>query len=234
MARGLDPRIVGPLLVLVAHDLRNPLSALHSNVGFLESATEPEDQDIREALSDITVSCSSLNQIIDNLELLGIANLDEPPKLDRLPLRIEELARECIARAESSAASYGTELQLLPTSGTGAHVLVHREMAGRALGNLLFNAIQHGSGSAVLVAVRREEQHGVVTITDAGAVLAPSLRDAAFTAAGQLVCKGNAEGRYSRGLGLFAAEVAARLAGAELRCATADGKNVLELWAPLA
>src|SRR5690606_2579663 len=136
LARGLDPRIVGPLLVLVAHDLRNPLSALHSNVGFLESATEPEDQDIREALSDITVSCSSLNQIIDNLELLGIANLDEPPKLDRLPLRIEELARECIARAESSAASYGTELQLLPTSGTGAHVLVHREMAGRALGNL--------------------------------------------------------------------------------------------------
>jgi len=231
----LDPQLLGPLLVLLAHDLRNPLSALHSNIGFLESSTDHDDVDLREALADVTVSCGSLNQIIDNLELFGLSTLEEQPRLERLPISLEELAKEAVNRALSSAGSYGAELVLLPCESPGLRVRVHREMAIRALGNLLFNAIQHGGGGKVIVQVHAEPGSGVIQVSDSGYPLTPKLREEAFTAAGQLACKSDPDGRYSRGLGLFAAGVAAALAGAVVQCRqTADGKNLLELRSALA
>ena len=227
--------MLGPLLVLLAHDLRNPLSALHSNIGFLESSTASDDVDLREALADVTVSCGSLNQIIDNLELFGLSTLDEQPRLERLPLSLEDLAKEAVNKAMSSAGSYNTELILLPCSNPGLRVRAHRDMAVRALGNLLFNAIQHGGGTQVTVRVRAEPEAGVVEVLDSGYPLADKLREDAFTAAGQLTCKSDPDGRYSRGLGLFAAGVAADLAGAIVRSRqTPEGKNLLELRCKLA
>ena len=164
MAQGLDPRLLGQLLVLLAHDLRNPLSALHSNIGFLESSTDSRDSDLREALADVTVSCGSLNQIIDNLELFGLSTLEEPPRLDRLPVSLDELSREAVNRALASAGSYGAELVLAPSSSPGLRVRVHREMATRALGNLLFNAIQHGGGGVVSVSCTADGNAGVIAV----------------------------------------------------------------------
>jgi signal transduction histidine kinase len=235
LANGLDPRLLGQLLVLLAHDLRNPLSALHSNIGFLESSTDGKDSDLREALADVTVSCGSLNQIIDNLELFGLSTLEEPPRLERLPVGLDELAREAVNRALASAGSYGAELVLVPSASPGLRVRVHREMATRALGNLLFNAIQHGGGGTVSVACVADGDSGLILVSDAGLPLSPKLRDNAFTAAGQLSCKNDPDGRYSRGLGLFAAGVAAALSGAEVHSRQSpEGKNVLELRGPLA
>ena len=97
---------VGALLALVAHDLRNPLSALHSNVGFLESALGPKEQDSIDALADIVASCSSLKHIIDNLELLGLSVLDEPPRFERFPSSLWELAADAVQRLEPIAKSY--------------------------------------------------------------------------------------------------------------------------------
>ena len=71
------PGTVGSLLALVAHDLRNPLSALHSNVGFLEATLSTKDTDALDALADISASCSSLKHIIDNLELVGLSHAAE-------------------------------------------------------------------------------------------------------------------------------------------------------------
>jgi signal transduction histidine kinase len=235
LAQDPDSRLLGQLLVLLAHDLRNPLSALHSNIGFLESSTDGKDAELREALADVTVSCGSLNQIIDNLELFGLSALDEPPRLERLPVSLDELAKEAVNRSLASAGSYGARLVLLPSPNPGLRVRLHREMAIRALGNLLFNAIQHGGGGEVSIQCRADAGGGAILVADRGLPLSPKLRDNAFTAAGQLACKNDPDGRYSRGLGLFAAGVAAALAGAEVRCdQSAEGKNVLELRGPLA
>lgn len=207
---------------------------MHSNIGFLESSTDGSDTDLREALADVTVSCGSLNQIIDNLELFGLSTLEEQPRLERLPVSLDELAKEAVSRASSSANSYGAELVLGPPETAGVRVRVHREMATRALGNLLFNAIQHGGGGRVSVSVRVDGANGVVSISDPGLPLATKLRENAFTAAGQLACKADPDGRYSRGLGLFAAGVAAALAGAQVQCLqTGEGKNLLEMRAGL-
>lgn len=234
MAEVNSPGTLGGLLALLAHDLRNPLSALHSNVGFLETTLAGQDQDSLDALSDIGASCSSLKHIIDNLELLGLSVLGDRPPMEQGQLSLWDVTHEAVHRLEPIARSYGATVVFEADRKLAPRVLAHREMFGRALGNLLFNAIQNGgSQGEVHVTLASGSGEGSVRIADAGPVLPETLRVAAFTADGQLNTKGDSRGRYSRGLGLFAAATAAALAGADVR-ATAAERNTFELRAKLA
>jgi signal transduction histidine kinase len=230
-----SPGTIGSLLALVAHDLRNPLSALHSNVGFLEATLATKDTDALDALSDISASCSSLKHIIDNLELMGLTLLVERPSLDRMPVSLWDLAHDGVQRLQAIAQSYGVRVEFEAERQGGPRVLAHREMISRALGNLLFNSIQHGGTTEpVRLSLAVEGGQGVVRISDGGALISDALRESAFTADGQLSCKGDPQGRYSRGLGLFAASVAAMLGGAAVKSLdAANDRNVFELSAPL-
>jgi len=233
VVRPANPVLLAQLLALVAHDLRNPLSALHSNAGYLQSTVGKESDDLREALDDVVSSCTSLGSIIDNLELLGIALEDALP-LELSPLSLSDVATEAVQQCQALARSYRVELYVEREPGAQASfVMSHRDMLRRALANVIRNSIQHGARQGqVLVAVGK----GQVRVEDGGPALAPELAERAFTAAGQLECKNHPQGRYSRGLGLFAAEVAAKAAGAELYPATPrrEGWSAFELSVALA
>ena len=71
-AERLESELLGGLLALIVHDLRNPLSALHSNASFLQSARDAVSTDFKEALEDVSASCEALGHIIDNVELLSL------------------------------------------------------------------------------------------------------------------------------------------------------------------
>lgn len=230
----IDSGALGSLLALIAHDLRNPLSALNSNVGFLESTPDLPDTEAKEALADVSASCSSLKHIIDNLELVGLSVQETPISLERSPLSLWEAVFEVLEGLQPIAASYGARTEFTAQRAGAPRVLVHRDMMSRALGNLIFNSIQNGGTSQpVVVSISTADGEGVVRITDGGPVMSDALRVTAFTAEGQLTCKGDPRGRYSRGLGLYAASVAATLAGARAR-SVASEKNVFELGAKLA
>ncbi len=212
-----DPSLLAQLLALLAHDLRNPLSALHSNAGYLQAAIGSDNDDIREALDDVVSSCTSLGHIIDNLELLAVA-LEEPTTLERGPLSLSDIALDVVQQCGALAASYRVKLSLLTEpSGRACLVVANRDMLRRALSNLARNSIQHGTREAsVEVHVSCEGGFGILRVEDGGEPLAGELIENAFTAAGQLESKSHPGGRYSRGLGLYAAAVAAKSAGAEL------------------
>ncbi len=237
MPKPADPGLLAQLLALLAHDLRNPLSALHSNAGYLQAAIGSESDDVREALDDVVSSCLSLGHIIDNLELLAVA-LEEPATLERGPLSISDIALDVVQQCGALAASYRVKLSLLTEpSGRACLVIANRDMLRRALSNVTRNAIQHGSREAgIEVHVSCEEGSGILRVEDGGEPLARELSEAAFTAAGQLESKSHPGGRYSRGLGLYAAAVAAHWAGAELKPVPprAGFKNAFELRLPAA
>lgn len=225
------------MLALLAHDLRNPLSALHSNAGYLQAAFGGDDGELHEALDDVVSSCSSLGHIIDNLELLGIS-LHASAQFERVPLSLTDIVTEAVEQCRSLAASYRVELQVVPEPDAQALLVsVNRDMMRRALVNLIRNAIQHGAREApIAIRVLRRGQLGVLSVEDAGSPLAPELSERAFTATGQLECKSHPGGRYSRGLGLFAASISAKAAGAEVAMGSPrEGfANAFELSAPLA
>ncbi len=226
-----DPQLTAELLGMIVHDLRNPLSALHSNVTFLASVFQDVDEDAREALADTRVSCDGLLHIISNLELLGHALCGGQP-LALGPLALAPLVVDAVKRAEGAAVSHEVALALDPrVSSLATRVVAHRGMLSRALDNLLHNAIQHSPGDApIRVSARESDGRAIVLVADAGTPLAEEVRESAFSASGQLVSKGIGGGRYGRGLGLYAAKLAADAAGARVSWVAPEaGGNGFEL-----
>lgn len=229
----LSPETFAELLALLVHDLRNPLSALRSNVGYLSGA-DIIDSEAREAVIDAEASCDGLAHILDNMEVFGHSLSGRsalPPSL----LSLASLVRDTAAQCESFARSYGVKLEVDPgVAVSDARVRAHREMLGRALANVVRNSIQHAGAGAVKLSIRVDGSSATIEVRDRGPVLASAGAHSPFSAIGQLMTKHHAEGRYSRGLGLYCAKIAADVAGATLSARAApDGGNLFEITVPL-
>lgn len=227
----LDSELVGGLLGLIVHDLRNPLSALHSNASFLQSSCEAVSPDAKEALEDVSASCEALGHIIDNVELLALALRGER-RFEQNSFTVRELIADALARSRSLAASYSVRVEFAPSPDADVKLSTSREMLGRALGNLIKNGIQHAQdGVPVRVSVRVDGARVVLLVEDAGPPIAADFQDKAFTAEGQVSAKGLTGARYSRGVGLYAARLAAEAAGARVRAlpAVKGSGNAFEL-----
>jgi signal transduction histidine kinase len=212
-----DPSILGELLGLLAHDLRNPLSALHSNLGYVGSALSPSEVDAHEAVVDGLVSCDGLAHIIDNIDLLGQSlrstEAPEPSMVD-----LSTIVEDVVGESRQMARSHGVVVELAPLPADRAMGRGAREPLTRAFANLLRNSIQHSPASSVVhVALREVPGAWSVLVEDSGVPLPTNVRASAFTAPGQVGSKSVPHGRYSRGLGLFCAALSSAAAGATAR-----------------
>jgi len=209
--------VIGSLLGLLAHDLRNPLSALQSNCAFIRAADSRLHADEREALDDALASCDSLLYIIDSVDLLSQV-LHQSASRAAETVRIAAAVDDSVARHRALATSYAVAIDVdVSAQDVELRAVVNRDLFTRALGYLLRNGLQCSrTGSSIRVLARREDRRIAVIVADQGAALSEDMVARAFTAEGQLASKGTADGRYSRGLGLYCARVAAELAGAEV------------------
>jgi signal transduction histidine kinase len=229
----LEPETTGQLIALVAHDLRNPLSALQSNVSFVACATSISEPERQEALDDAAISCEALAHIIDNLDIVSQFLLGRR-QASRMRISALGVVNEVVTRFDRLAQSHGGRLQVpRDLSSNDVYVRSNREMLSRALGNLLANSIQYGGGGAVSVELNERDLECVFSVRDGGVPVASGLRQVAFSAEGQVAAKTNGGGRYSRGLGLFAATIAAEAAGARVEATEQDGHNVFLLSVPI-
>ena len=220
MKEELSSELVSALLGLFAHDLRNPLSALHSNVSFLGSVVSAADTEAHEALEDVAASSDALGHITDNLELFAIA-LDGAKPREAHDFPVREVLREAAQKSRRFAESYRVTLEVDAESANNLRASANRDMLLRSLSNLIRNAIQHaGETGKVRVRAARDGAQVVIGVTDTGTPLAAEMGEQAFSAEGQLSTKNVSGGRYSRGLGLYAARIAARVAGATVRSGT--------------
>ena len=107
----LEPELTGQLIALVAHDLRNPLSALHSNVSFVANSTDVGDPERQEALDDAGVSCEALAHIIDNLDIVSQFLLGRR-QASRIRISAAGVVSEVVGRCERIARSHGVHLHV--------------------------------------------------------------------------------------------------------------------------
>ncbi len=197
---------------LLVHDLKNPLSAVLANLGFLRGVSSlRDDQDAQDAISDSVRAAQRLNAMLVNL--LDITRLET----NRLPLNVAavEILDVLLSVAENNAA-------LAKANGVILTVALHRSIRAavdpvvvrRALDNLVENAVRH-SHHIVLDA---EEVAGVVTllVSDDGPGIPEELRAAIFDKYTQVVQPG-AHAGYNRGLGLTFVRLAARAHGGDVR-----------------
>jgi K+-sensing histidine kinase KdpD len=205
------------------------LSALHSNLGFLRSILAPQDHDARDAVDDGIVSCDGLAHIIDNIDLFGQA-LRSTDRGDSILSDVAGLVAEVVRGTQAMAHSHGVELSFDASGGERIAVGAPRDLLARALSNLIRNSIQHSpSGTKVRVAMRSSPADVTVVVEDDGTPLQGAIGTAAFTAAGQIASKSIPNGRYSRGLGLYCAALAAAAANARVQAKDVSKGNLFEL-----
>ncbi|MCA9640531.1 MAG: HAMP domain-containing histidine kinase [Myxococcales bacterium] len=211
-----DPELVGELLGLFAHDLRNPLSALQSNASYLES-TPGIDQDSLEAIADLLVACDGLAHIIDNLDVFSRSLKDAQEHSGRR-FTTATLVRDVSEKSQRLSASHGFGLSVsVPDDVGGLELALVGDGPVRALGNLIANSLQHApGGSSVEITAAQHGSDVLISVRDQGTRIEPSAAPEAFSLRGQISVKASGMGRYGRGLGLFAAAASAEAAGARI------------------
>lgn len=219
------------LVVIMAHDLKNPLAALMTNLHFLQGAIGETDQDTRDALSDSVTLCDVLERFLRNLDLLG--------RREDLVARgqvvgIGALAQEAVNRARSHASAAGIELRFSDAGAAEPGIFVDRDLFTRALDNVLANAVEHApAGSTVDVRVASAGNEAAIIVTDEREAL-PALRSSESALVPVATGEGmRLQGAYGRGLALLCADLAARASGVRLEIDGASRSCRLRLVAPV-
>jgi len=230
-----EPPEIAETLSLLAHDLKNPLAAILTNLGFVRTFVDeldPEDPptaaeltDAREAMLDAHLACEALQRFVANLEVIS-RDLGGGRPMDPQPLDLLALADEIAARHRGAAESRRLELTV---EGSG-WARGDRDNIVRALDNVVANAMQHApAGSHVVIEVATRGRQAALSVVDAGVAVPADLRDEAVTRAGQSTAKGNPAARYGRGLSLYAAATTARAGGGHLELGERAGKSVIAI-----
>ena len=161
---------LGQMAAAVAHEIKNPLSAIKS-IAQVMREDETLSVDYARDLSLIVGETDRLNQSVT--QLLSFARREAPIEP---PLRVNELVRSAIDLFQASAREQ--EIELTSVIETDAELSGNTVPAVRdALSNLLLNALQATtSGGQVSITVRRDKDQILILVLDDGAGVPVELR----------------------------------------------------------
>jgi signal transduction histidine kinase len=205
------------LLGVVAHDLRNPLTAI-TTAAEIVLRKSAADEYVARMARRILDSGERMTRIVSHLTDLarftaeGKLNIDPRPcDLTRLVVRVAEQTRLLHADVEVRVSAAG--------DGVG-----HWDEARLAdvLSNVIGNAIQHGEAAPVEVRVEGETGRVRVKVHNRGAPIDPSVLPHVFEAF-RLAGATSTRARQGLGLGLFVARHAVEAHGGSIAIQSPDG-----------
>jgi len=159
-----------------SHELRTPLAILKSEIELVRRTGGSKEQ-LEAALDSAAEEVDQLVSLAE--DLLVIARADQ----GRLPIRLEAVEIESLLTRVRSR-------YLDSAGGASAEITVEADAAGsfeidplrveQALGNLLDNALRHGSGKVGLHAERTVQGELVLSVSDEGPGFPPEFENVAF------------------------------------------------------
>ena len=170
LAHGERLAALGQMAAAVAHEVKNPLSAIKSIAQVMR-----EDEHITgEYARDLDLIVGETERLSRSVtQLLSFARHTPPAGA---PAHADELARSLVALFQSDARARAIKLELLTTTHAqldGAQAAAVRD----ALSNLILNAIQATPASGrVLVEAHEEQSELVFAVTDSGGGVPAELR----------------------------------------------------------
>jgi signal transduction histidine kinase len=215
------------------HDLRNPLSAIVSNLDFATrvAVQQSMDPDFTESLTDSVTACDVLRRILANLDVL--AAKDRAPGLDQ-EVAVPELVTDIVERCQAQAEQAGLSIVVTGVEGA-ARARLDGPSFALAIENLIADSLTHApGGSKVTVTLEQSEQEILVHVCDRGPAIPAELRDLAVSAEGQTGPGRKTGSRYARGATLLAARAAAKACGGALRLSSDGDGSRLTVAVPLA
>ena len=186
-------------MAILAHELKNPLNAIH---GYAQLLRQPElARDLAgnlDKLSTIEAASKHLIGLVGDIltsEQIESENLD----IDLEPVELAPLIQEVAALERAAVEGNGNHLILLlpPDSGT---ITVDRRRLAQILINLLSNAAKFTRDGEIAITLVRDEDNSLrLTVTDTGSGIAPERKAELFEAFSAI---GGKEARLAGGHGL--------------------------------
>lgn len=186
------------LLSGVSHDLRTPLTRMKLELAMLEPSEEIEA---------LARDVAEMERMLDGFLAFARGDATEAP----VPVDPLALVEEVVAKARRSGRGVVTVLPTAPQP----EALLRPDAVGRALENLVNNALRHGR--QVEVSVMRSEQALVLRVEDDGPGIPPERRDEAQRPFTRLDAARDPNMGGGVGLGLAIAADVARSHGGTLR-----------------
>ena len=212
-----------------AHELRNPLSALRTNVGVVRSSPTADVDEYQRVFDSFDRTLMRLETLVENLLVLAREEqLSEPeevllgPMMEDVRLDIEPLAIE-----RQVAVTLDGDLDL---SVRGDPVLLRQ-----AFSNLLDNAVRYNrSGGRAEVLVHRRGADVAITVTDTGVGIPPHEQERIFERFHR-VAHPQSSRNAGIGLGLSIVSHVASLHGGKIEIESVEGVgSKFSLWLPIA
>lgn len=198
-----------------SHELRTPLATLRAELE-LALRRDRTKEELEQALRSAAEETDRLSQLAEDLLVLARAQGgDLPVRQEQLPVR--DLLAGAAERFAGRAADTGRTLDV--RADEGVELFADRLRIEQALGNLVENALRHGSGPIVLEAKRR---HGRIElhVRDRGPGFQPEFIGRAFEPFSRTDPARQSPGA---GLGLAIVDVIARAHGGVARAANVGG-----------
>ncbi len=161
---------LGRIAAGVAHEIRNPIAAMRIKA---ENARRGDDERRLRALDVILGQIGRLDHLVS--DLLDMTQRRQPhPRDVSLPDALEDIVSQY--RDQADAAGVG-----LRAEGVQGRARLDPELLGRALGNLVLNAVQHTpAGGEVVVTAAADGRRLRLVVTDGGPGVAPELCETLF------------------------------------------------------
>jgi signal transduction histidine kinase len=149
------------LLADTAHELRNPLTVIHTNLDLLRLEIDPATR--AEVADETLAEAQRMRRLVDDLLLL--AEVEGGQHQTQEPVRLDELVRSVV----SSIADQMPDRSIDVDADDALVVQGNAEQLRRVIVNLVENAVLYGGPQAnVQVTVKRLGLRGVLEVSDTG------------------------------------------------------------------
>ncbi|MGL4238456.1 ATP-binding protein [Tabrizicola sp.] len=193
------------LLGMMAHDLRNPLSAILSRSEIIEGLLEKHNSNA-DLTQKVRKNCESIASMVERMDR-QIASCLVQARDDATKLKIDvhefPLARACdLAVALNATAAAAKSIALEYSPPTEMMLKGDEDKLVEAVDNLISNAIKYSNaGKSIFVEARKRAGCTEISVRDEGLGLTPDDQSRAFGKFQRLSAKPTA-GESSTGLGL--------------------------------
>jgi signal transduction histidine kinase len=179
------------IMKVVAHDLKNPISAIYSMMHLLLDKEQPEFQ--KEIFKAISASC------INSLALIKDLLDEKEPDAVKEPVNISALLEYCVQLLQAKADEKYQELKLHTEDST---ILINRQKIWRVISNLINNAIKFSPEKSIIeITLEKKDSMILLSVHDNGIGIPAELKDKIFNQSGEYIRPGTA-GEKSYGMGL--------------------------------